>query len=138
MLGKKGKSFVTIMLVIAISALLLRIIIQRWIAINIAQNESQASLTLKFISTAIENYAKDNKGVYPQGLSVLTESQPAYLDKDYINNSPLKGYIFSCSRLDAAGYSCYAAPVNCKLTGKMVYNVTTGGLVISEECQGKE
>ena len=62
---KKGKSFITIMIVIAISALLLRIAFDRIIKINIAQNESNAQGTLKLISAALENYAKGHSGAYP-------------------------------------------------------------------------
>jgi len=62
----RGKSFITIMIVIAISALLLRIAIDRLIKINIAQNESNAQGTLKLISAALENYAKDHSGAIPQ------------------------------------------------------------------------
>ena len=82
--GTGAKSFVTIMIVIAVSALLLRITVEKLIKINIAQNESNASLTLKLISAALENYAKDNQGIFPAEISVLTKTSPPYLDKDYV------------------------------------------------------
>ena len=127
-----------IMIVIALVALSLRVLIGRFISVTSSQNESNAQSTIKIISTALENYAKDNHGVYPQGLSVLTQSKPAYLDKDYIKQSPVKGYIYNCSRLDATGYSCSAFPARCKLTGKTVFTVTTGSLLISEGCDKEE
>lgn len=129
-----GKSFVMIMVIIAICALLLRIAIKQIIKLNISQNESHASDTLKLISTALENYAKDNRGVFPVNLSVLTQGKPAYLDKDYIKLSHLRGYDFSCSRLESVGYSCTAIPMKCKLSGNTIYNVITGGTLISDEC----
>lgn len=135
---KEGKSFVTIMLIIAICALSLRIIIAKLIEINIAQNDSYASLTLKFISAGLENYAKNNQGIYPTNLSTLTQTKPPYLDKDYINLSPVKGYNFSCSRLESSGYSCAAIPVKCSLSGKTIFTISTGALLISEECSRKE
>jgi hypothetical protein len=135
MKNNKAKSFLTIMIIIAISALALRYAIDRIIKFNISQNESNAQGTLKLLSVALENYAKDNKGSYPSDPSILTKSKPAYLDKDYITQSPSKGYNFACARLDASGYSCSASPVMCKLSGTMVYTVTTGGLFVSEECQ---
>lgn len=138
MQDNKGKSFVTIMLIIALCALSLRIIIAKLIEINIAQNESYASLTLKFISAGLENYAKNNQGIYPANLPILTKSQPPYLDKDYINLSPVKGYNFSCSRLESSGYSCTAIPVKCSFTGKTIYTISTGALLISEECNRKD
>ena len=134
----KAKSFVTIMIVIAVCALLLRIAIDGLIKINIAQNESNAQGTLKLISAALENYASDNHGAYPEKLSVLTKPSPPYLDKDYITQSPLKGYNYTCSRLEPSGYNCYAAPARCRLTGNMLFNITSGGILVSEECNKKD
>ncbi len=138
MRGKKAKSFVAIMIIIAVCALLLRIVIERLITINIAQNESRAPFTLKLISAALDNYAKDNRGIYPTSLSVLTQTKPAYLYKDYTEKSFLAGYNYSCPRMDASGYTCYATPAKCKLTGNMIYTVTTGSILVSETCEKKE
>jgi Tfp pilus assembly protein PilE len=134
----KGKSFVTIMIVVAVSGLLLRITIEKIIKINIEQNESNAQATLKLISAALENYGKDNHGAFPTSLSALTKTNPAYLDRDYLTMSPLKGYNYNCTRLELSGYNCSASPTRCKITGKMIYTVTTGGSFISEECSRKE
>jgi len=138
MKNNKARSFVVIMIVIALSALALRMVISEIIDVTSAQNEASAQSTLKLVSTALENYAKNNQGAYPLKISVLTQSQPSYLDKDYIKQSPIKGYQYNCSRLDAAGYSCYAFPTRCKLTGKVNFSVTTGSLLISEDCAEKE
>ena len=138
MQNTKAKSFITIMIVIAVVALLLRIAIDKIIKINIAQNESRASVTLKFISAALENYAKDNLDAYPAEFSALTKLKPPYLDNDYVGLSPLRGYNYVCPRLEPSGYTCYASPVKCRLTGNMSYTVTTGGLFISEECKLKD
>jgi len=133
-----ARSFVIIMVIIAITALFSRIAIERIIKINITQDESNAELTLKSIATAIENYARDHLGVFPTSLSVLTQNQPSYLDKSYITQTCLKGYNYSCPRLESSGYSCAAVPLKCKLTGKKIYTITTGGLLVSEECSGNE
>ncbi|MDD2680321.1 MAG: hypothetical protein PHO03_05955 [Candidatus Omnitrophica bacterium] len=138
MKDKKARSFVVIMIVIALSALLLRVIPDKAISLTCSQNESNAQSTLRLISTALENYAKDNRGAYPDKVSVLTQSSPAYLDRDYVKQSPIKGYTYNCSRLDAGGYSCQALPTRCKLTGKIVFTVTTGSLLISEDCDKQE
>lgn len=134
----QGRSFVTMMIIIAVSALVLRIAIEQVIRINIAQNESNAQGTLKLISAALENYASNNHGSFPRTLSVLIKPKPAYLDRDYILESPIKGYHYNCSRLEPAGYNCSASPVKCGLTGKIIYTVTTGSLSVSEECNKKE
>lgn len=133
-----ARSFVVIMIVLSLSALALRMLIGEIISVTCSQNESNAQATLKLISTAFENYAKDNQGAYPAKISLLTQANPAYLDKDYIKLSPIKGYNYNCSRLDAAGYSCQAFPTRCKLTGKVEFSVTTGSLLISEDCANGE
>lgn len=134
----KARSFVAIIVIIAVSSLILRVAIEQVIKINITQNESDASGNLKLISTALENYAKDHLGVFPLDISVLTKTSPAYLDKDYIASSPVKGYNYSCTRLEPSGYSCSATPTRCGLTGNMIYTISSGGLLISEECNKKE
>ncbi len=131
----KGRSFVIIMLVIAFLAVFLRFGIKKLIEVNITQSESNAQVTLKLISTALENYAKDNNGVYPESLSNLTKTHPPYLEKDYTSQTSLiRSYDYSCSRLTAVGYSCSATPSKCKLTGKKSYTISTSGILLSEDC----
>ena len=138
MLNQRAKSFIGIMVAIAIVAFILSIGVEWLIKYNIAQNESNAAATLKLISAALENYAKDKRGIFPADISNLTRTSPQYLDNNYIDESPLKGYNYSCLRLEPSGYTCSAVPVKCKLTGTMSYVVTTGGLFVSEECSKKE
>lgn len=138
MKNMKGRSFVAIMIVIAISCLLLRIVIGQIIKLNIEQNESNAQGTLKLISTALENFAKDNQGIFPANVSILTQPSPPFLDKDYILESPIKGYNYNCPRLEPSGYSCYAAPTRCGLAGNMVYTITSGGTLLTEDCSKEE
>lgn len=132
--NNRARSFVTIMIIISLFALFLRIAIEEIMRINIAQNESSAQITLKLISTALENYSKDNRGVFPVSLSSLTTTNPPYLGKDYIIQYPVKGYNYSCPRLEPSGYNCIASPVRCKITGKTTYTITTGGSLTTDEC----
>ncbi|MCX5699895.1 MAG: hypothetical protein NTX01_09435 [Candidatus Omnitrophica bacterium] len=134
MFNRRAKSFVTIMVVVAISALLLRLGLHRIIIYRIQQNQLLAQVNLKLFSTAMENYAKDNKNTYPANVDLLTKANPVYLEKDYLAAPAVGGYEYDCQRLDAAGYSCTASPVNCQFSGKMVYAVSTGGLIMAENC----
>ncbi len=127
----------TIMMVVAISALLLRLGLHRIIIYRIEQNQLAAQINLKLLSTAIENYAKDNKNIYPLSVELLTKSDPVYLEKDYLALTSLRGYEYDCQRLDAGGYSCTASPLDCKLSGKMVYIISTGGLMMTESCDNQ-
>ncbi len=137
MFNLKARSFVSIMIVVAFSVLLLRLGLHRIIVYQIQQNQLLAQINLKLFSTAMENYAKDNKNLYPVSMDLLTKSDPVYLQKDYLAATSIRGYEYDCQRLDAAGYSCTAAPVNCQLSGKMIYVVSTGGLIMAENCDNK-
>ncbi|MBI4707897.1 MAG: type II secretion system protein [Candidatus Omnitrophica bacterium] len=136
--NKKGLSFITLMIIIALCALVLRFAIEQIVRSNIAHNESNALPTLRLISAALESYARDNHGAYPTSITLLTQSQPAYLDKDYTAQPPLKGYNFGCLRLEAQGYICSASPVQCNVTGKKEYTISTGGLLVTEGCDQKD
>lgn len=132
-----GKSFIVLMLIIAFVALALRFAVEKLIKMNISQNESYAHSTIKLISVALENFAKDHEGAFPDKLSSLCGAQRSYLDKDYSAVSSVKGYNYGCTRLDRAGYNCSASPSACGITGSKVFNVTTGGLLVLEECKAK-
>lgn len=136
--NKNARSFVGIMLVIAVLSLFLRIAIEKIIKFNIVQNESNVESTLKLISAAFENYAKDHLGQYPANFYVLTSGKPSYLDRDYLSDSPIKGYDYNCQRLETLGYSCQAVPIKCGLSGKKSYYVTTGSVITYEDCSKKE
>lgn len=135
---KKGLSFILLMIIIAAMALVLRVAIEQIIKINIAQNEASASSNLKLVSTALENYAKDHQGTYPKRLAELIQARPAYLNKDYLSYTSLKGYVYACLRLERASYNCSANPSICHLSGNKVFTITTGGILTSEECGKKE
>jgi len=137
MFNREARSFVTIMMVIALSALLLRFGVQKLIIYSIENNQQLTQVNLKLFYTALENYAKDNKGVYPTNINQLTKESPVYLQKDYLDVASVDGYEYDCQRLDVTGYNCSAAPVNCNLSGKKVYAVSTGGLIITENCDKK-
>ena len=134
MFNRKARSFVTIMIVVALMALLLRLAVHKLIIYNIKQNQSLAQMNLKLLSSALENYDKDNNNLYPENIDLLTKSKPVYLEKDYLAVDAFAGYEYDCQRLDPGGYNCTATPLDCKFNGKMVYSVSTGGLIIAESC----
>ncbi|MBU1726560.1 MAG: hypothetical protein KJ880_02910 [Candidatus Omnitrophica bacterium] len=129
-----GKSFIAIMIVLGVLAFVLRFGVDKLIKFTMGQNEANASVTLKSVAAALENYAKDNHGKYPSDLFELTKTNPTYLDRDYIHVAPFKGYVYSCPKLEPAGYICQAEPLKCDLTGRISYSVATGNLFASEEC----
>ena len=137
-MNNKGKSLLVIMIIIVFSVLLLRYAIDHIIKMTVNQNESNAVGVLKMIGTALENYAGDKNGVFPGSISALTKTTPAYLNRDYVAESPIRGYNYTCSRMESSGYSCSASPVKCNLTGKKVFIISTGNIFVSEDCFKKE
>lgn len=138
MLNRKARSFVVIMIVVALVALFLRIAIVQYVNFRIAQNEASAEQILKLLSTAIENYAKDHLGVFPTSLEALTQTSPAYIEKEYISPAYQKGYNFNCLRLETSGYTCSASPASCNSSGRKNFIITTGQVITAEECGKKE
>ena len=133
-----ARSFVAIMIVVALSAFFLRVAVETVMRMNIERNESDAVAALKLISTALENYAKDNKGVFPVALGALVTTSPPYLASNYISQTAARGYSYSCPSLGERGYSCACEPIRCGRTGKKVFTITTGGSLVTEECRKKE
>lgn len=126
------------MIIVALTALLLRFSIEQLLQWNTAQNDANAQETLKLLSTALENYAKDHQGAYPLKLAALSEAKPPYIGRPYAQMGTARGYRFECSALDAGGYSCSAVPVRCRITGNAKYRVTTGGSMTIDVCNPKE
>lgn len=133
-----GRGFIGIMIAVACLVLILRLGIEQIIKVNIAQNESSAQANLKAISLALENYSRDHLGVYPPSLEILTQSQPAYLDRELLPQEELKGYSYECLTLEPSGYTCIATPDKCRFSGRTIYKITTGGALTSDDCTKKE
>ncbi|MCX7927119.1 MAG: hypothetical protein N2606_03165 [Candidatus Omnitrophica bacterium] len=137
-INEKARSFVVILMSIAIVALLLRIAITYFIDFTIIQNETGAEEILKLVTTALEGYANDHNHTYPSSLEALASAQPPYIKKEYLGPYYMRGYVFSCPRVEATGYTCTALPVHCGLTGKKAFTVTTGQVLSIESCNAQE
>ena len=84
MMGKNaGRGIVALMIILSVIALLLRFSLEYVLNFNIKQQEQNALDTLKLVSTAVENYAKDHLGVFPDSLSELVKTDPPYIEREY-------------------------------------------------------
>ena len=141
-----GRSIVALMIVISVTALIFRFSLEYVLNFNIRQQEQNAQDTLKLVSTAVENYAKDHLDVFPDSLSELVRTDPPYIEKGYYKKinvdsrffSFTKGYNYDYLKLESAGYRCLAMPVLCGLTGRNAFTVDSGNAIIKEECSKKE
>jgi type II secretory pathway pseudopilin PulG len=132
-----GATLAGLMITCSIITLLAVIAIPQLLRSRMAVNESAARVTLKTLSAALETYAAESEQGYPKDLSVLITANPPILNEDYIANSPIQGYIYTCQSLDVSGYSCSAKPYACERTGSKNYTITTGGVLIETDCSNE-
>ena len=137
-MNQSARGFLPAVITIAIIVIILKIGIAQFIRVTMVQNEARAQESLRLLSVAFENYARDHLGTYAQQISNLTASEPAYLGSDFLARPSQDGYVFSCERMEALGYRCTAEPVTCGVTGWFSYEVNTGGAFQSRRCRRAE
>ncbi len=130
----RGVTIAAAMIIVSIITLLAIIVIPRFLSSRMGANESAARAGLKTIAAALENFAEETKQGYPTDISVLITADPPYLNKNYIADSPVQGYNYTCESLGVSGYSCSAEPQHCARTGSKIYEITTGGVFTETEC----
>jgi len=129
---RKGFTFVEIMIVVAIIALLSAIAIPNLLRARITANEAAAQATLRTISTAFETYAATSNGAYPTDEALLTNVSPPYLNRAY-ENITTYGYVYTYPTKNATEYCLQAAPAP-GTTGNKTYRIRTGGVLEEVAC----
>lgn len=95
--------------------------------VNWEKNEALVKKSLSDMSTAAENYAKDNYGSYPIAMNLLTDAAVPYLKINFCGQS-MAGFTFSCET-SIFGYTFTAAPVGEKPDGSSAITISTGGIL---------
>ncbi|HOY09802.1 MAG TPA: Yip1 family protein [Candidatus Omnitrophota bacterium] len=92
---------------------------------DIDKNDRHMQMTLKGISTELENYAQQHDGRYPTSLDQV-KSSPPLLEERYcgVNRG---GFLVSCRFADD-GYVLTATPIIIEKTGTTTLTVQTGGV----------
>lgn len=137
-MNQSARGFLPAVISIAIIVIILKIGIAQFVRVSMVQNEARAQEMLRLLSVAFENYARDHLGTYAQQIANLTASEPAYLGNDVLSRPSQDGYVFSCERMEPLGYQCSAVPVNCAVTGRHTYSISTGGSFQSRRCVPNE
>jgi type II secretory pathway pseudopilin PulG len=119
--------------VAAISVVVMAMAVAGVMRSKINANESCAKETLKTIAAAAEQYARENKGLYPANISNLTASNPPFLTSDNAQILNDHGYALNCPLSTNGGlnYSCSARPISIGSSGTKQYTITQG-MVLAE------
>lgn len=94
-------------------------------------HEQRAQETVEQIHEAIETYRALHEE-YPYSEYDLTEVSPPYLARSY-HEQQVEGYYYT---LDfwPDGFKVLAEPVECGVSARKVYTLTTGGVIRESEC----
>jgi hypothetical protein len=101
--------------------------------LSLDSGELNAKEVIKTIVAAIENYAADNQGFYPENFDDLMGQDPPYLVPDEYEDG-IEGYQFSIvTELDS--YSVIATPVQCGVTGNKIFTQARGKELSEQLCE---
>jgi len=132
MTRKSAFTLIEVLIAAMILSILLAIAIPNILRSRLSSNEAIAKATLRAISTACENYATANNGIYPTQESDLLEEQPPYLNRAY-SGKTIQGYTYTLN-LTKEGYSITGSASKCGISGTKDYTIVTGGLLTETDC----
>jgi len=125
-----GFTFVEIMVVVAIIALLSSIAIPSLLNARLTANESAAISGLKTVAAAAHTFRAGNT-TYPANLNVLGSANPPYIDPVLgcaVQPCAKQGYNFTLAG-NATAFTANAAPITLGTTGNRYFFVDTSGIV---------
>ncbi|MEM3393981.1 MAG: type II secretion system protein [Candidatus Methanomethylicia archaeon] len=108
--NKKGFTLLELTIVVAIISILVLVLIPNFVLVRNEAKLSACTSNLKSASTIIENYALDNRDLYPTNSFIINENEPiikpyylthlecptSKLEYEYIPNSSSNSYWIYC------------------------------------------
>lgn len=101
--------------------------------LDLESSDFHAKEIIKTIVAAMENYAADNQGFYPDSFDDLMGQDSPYLVPDNYEGG-IGGYLFSITtELDS--YKVMATPVQCGVTGRKIFIQERGKELVEKLCE---
>ena len=125
-----GFTLVEIMIVVCVIAILAALAIPGFIRIQVQANEAATQRNLRTVSSMTESYRSiHNPPIYPPDLATLVNSNPAYLDRGWLNTQR-QGYLYTYASAASGGtYSVGAVPQNPNVTGIRSFCIDHTGVI---------
>ena len=127
--GGRAEGIGTILVTVAVIALLAAIAIPSLLRARIHTNDVTAQRILKVMAGSVTRYAHEHAGQYPKSISELTAANPLYLKENYCDKK-FAGFTYSCEIGDN-NFKFVAHPI-ANVTGSMIFYVTEEGLFKEE------
>jgi prepilin-type N-terminal cleavage/methylation domain-containing protein len=149
MTNKKGFTLVEIAAAVAILLVILAIALPQFAKTQMVANEAAVLQAMRSVVMALRDYQANTRAGYPWALSLLLNTQPAYLDNRFVpitnRGGVWRGYLWGYARVPAAmnvatqagnvtytlpgAYTLRADPIRRGLTGQRSFFVDQTGVV---------
>lgn len=135
---RKGFTLIEIVIIIVILGIMAVVVIPRLAGVKMTSNESLAQANLRTIAAAMETYASEHNGEYPDNTAStaeekLTTASPSYLNRSF-NGNTLSGYTYTYSNNTATTYTVTAVAASCGSSGSKDYTLTQTAEITSANC----
>ncbi len=135
---RKGFTLIEIVVIIVILGIMAVIIVPRLAGVKMTSNESVAQANLRTIAAAMETYASEHNGDYPDNTgstaeAKLTTASPSYLNQSF-DGKLISGYTYTYSNNTATTYTVTAVASSCGSSGSKDYTLTQTGEVTGVNC----
>ncbi len=137
MKNKHAFSFIEMMVVVAIVAIITSIAVPSLLKSRQGANQHAAQSTLQTISAAIETYFTTFM-TFPDDYNNLLNTSPPFINVDYCDGQAHSGYEINCAGVGGSGmtttsYTITANPESSTM-GVNCYRITPGGVLSSVTC----
>jgi prepilin-type N-terminal cleavage/methylation domain-containing protein len=129
-----GFTLVEIMVAVSIVLVLAVLVIPNVLRARVNSNEVSTISNLSSLGKAVQQYSMGNDYKYPRNFEdlVVPNSNPPYIDKDFIDNTK-SGYIYAYEYQDDDNFYIMASPKSPGRTGVRYFYLDETGIIRAKE-----